>query len=246
MAEVRISLAILLFLYLGIGKSVSADSTALFACNEFPPYKMENSASGLPGFDVEFLEEAFKRVGVSLDIQYMPWKRALEEARIGRVDGVCSCSRTKEREDYLYFSSPLGKASAGLFSLVENNFPRLKMIGGIGGRSVGVIRGYNILENLHAAGTENIIELSSERQGLQLLFNGRLDYYYSYDAPTRFYLQQLKQSVKISYDEINFSNYYSCFSKSSEGSEMLLKKFNAGLALIKKDGTYDKILAKYR
>lgn len=246
MTKISISLAVLAFLCFGTIRPVLADSSVVFACNEFPPYKMENSASGLAGFDVEFLKEAFMRVGISLNIQYMPWKRALEEARQGRVNGVCSCSHTKEREKYLSFSSPLGKASAGLFSLTENNFARLGTIEAIGSQSVGVIRGYNILKNLYAAGTENIIELSSERQGLQLLLKGRLDYYYSYESPARFYLARLKQSDKISYDEIDFSNYYSCFSKSSEGSEILLEKFNAGLALIKEDGTYDKILAKYR
>lgn len=246
MTKIRISLAVLIFLCMGTGRTVFADSSVLFACNEFPPYKMENSASGLPGFDVEFLQEAFMRVGISLDIQYMPWKRALEEARIGRVNGVCSCSRTKERENYLYFSSPLGKASSGLFSLTKNNFRRLKTIEGIGSNSVGVIRGYNIRNSLLAAETENVIELSNERQGLKLLLNGRLDYYYSYEAPTRFYLGQLKQSNKVSYDEINSSNYHTCFSKSSEGSEKLLEKFNTGLTLIKNDGTYDKILSKYR
>ncbi|MEH6404393.1 MAG: transporter substrate-binding domain-containing protein [Sneathiella sp.] len=233
-------------LYFGAGGPALGDGSAVFACNEFPPYKMEKSASGLPGFDVEFLKESFRRVGISVDIQYMPWKRALEQARKGQVNGVCSCSRTQEREEYLYFSSPLGKASSGLFSLIENNYSSLNTIEEIGSQSVGVIRGYNLLENLHEAKAKNIYELSNERQGLKMLLKGRLDFYYSYEAPTRYYLAKQKHSDKIFYKETTLKHYYSCFSKASEGSEKLLEKFNAGLALIRNDGTYDKILTKYR
>ena len=106
MAHLSKLLAVFIFLYFNAAVPVRAENSALFACNEFPPYKMKKSASGLPGFDVEFLKESFKRVGISLDIHYMPWKRALEQARKGEVNGVCSCSRTPEREkDFL--SNPL-------------------------------------------------------------------------------------------------------------------------------------------
>ncbi len=246
MAQIFRVLSCLIFLWLLSGNPAFSDEPVVFACNEFPPYKMENSDSGLSGFDVEFLRQSFKRVGVDLKIQYMPWKRALEEARQGRVNGVCSCSQTKERTEFLYFSDPLGKASSGVFSLTKNNFPKLKTVDEIGTRPVGVVRGYNIIENLKEANVPNIIELSDEQQGLKVLLNGRIDFYYTYEAPTRYYLGQQNKSKEVVYHELSFTNYYSCFSKSANGSKTLLKQFNAGLAEIKKDGTYDKILAKYR
>ena len=246
MIKIRILLVFLICQCLGFGGTAFADNSVLFACNEFPPYKMENSASGLRGFDVEFLEEAFKRVDISLEIQYMPWKRALEQARTGKVNGVCSCSKTRGREAYMLFSAPLGKASSGFFSLAKREFPKLDTIDKIGNHSVGVIRGYNLLENLENAGAKSIYELSNELQGLNLLLKGRIDYYYSYDAPTRYYLAQLKQSADVYYNEFTVKDYYSCFSKAAGGAEELLKKFNTGLSQIKNDGTYEEILAKYR
>ncbi|WP_415236713.1 substrate-binding periplasmic protein [Sneathiella sp.] len=246
MAQTFRVLSYFIFLWFLSGNPAFSDESVVFACNEFPPYKMENSDSGLPGFDVEFLQQSFKRVGVDLKIQFMPWKRALEEARQGRVNGVCSCSQTKGRAEYLYFSDPLGKASSGVFSLRKNNFPTVKIIDEIGTHSVGVVRGYNITENLIRAHIQNVLELSDEQQGLNVLLNGRIDYYYSYEAPTRYYLGQKNRSKEVVYHELTYANYYSCFSKSANGSEALLKQFNAGLAEIKKDGTYDKILAKYR
>ncbi|WP_148301773.1 substrate-binding periplasmic protein [Sneathiella glossodoripedis] len=225
--------------FMGIGTKnvLSAEQTVLFACNEFPPYKMENSESGLPGFDVEFLRESFKQVGITLQIQYMPWKRALDVARKGKVDGVCSCSSTKERAEYMYFSEPLGRASSGLFSLTSKNFELVNDLDEIGSRSVGVIKGYNLIEKLEAAGVQNVFELSSERQGLKMLLKGRLDFYYSYEAPTRYYLSQDGHSEKVHYHELSYTDYHSCISKASEGSEDLLKSFNEGLAGFGKAGS---------
>ncbi len=237
---------VLFFSWFEVNGTALASDSVVFACNEFPPYKMENSESGLPGFDVEFLEEVFKRAGIDLIITYMPWNRALNEARYGRVAGVCSCSSTKEREEYLYFSDPLGKASSGLFSLTENDFSEVSRVEEIGDKFVGVIKGYNIVENLHSAKIKNIVELTDETQGLMMLLRGRIDFYYSYAAPTRFYLKQQNITSKVTYHEIAYGNYYSCLSKNTDGAEDLLKIFNAGLQQIKNDGTYDKILAKYR
>jgi len=227
-------------------KLAYSEETAVLACNEFPPYKMENSSSGLPGFDVEFLHEAFNRVGVKPEILYMPWKRALESAKKGKVHGICSCSKTPDRENYLTFSDPLGKASSGLFSLTEQNFPKLKTLEEVGAKSIGTITGYNLNRKLRAAKLQNTIELDSERQGLRMLLIGRIDYYYSYEAPTRYYLAALDMAEQVQYQELAFTNYFTCFSKKAAGTEELLKKFNVGLSEIKADGTYARILEKYR
>jgi len=85
----------LILMCYGVVSPAYAENSVLFACNEFPPYKMEKSESGLRGFDVEFLEEAFNRAGIPLNIVYMPWKRSLAQAQIGKVNGICSCSRTE-------------------------------------------------------------------------------------------------------------------------------------------------------
>jgi len=227
-------------------KLAYSEETAVLACNEFPPYKMQNSSSGLLGFDVEFLNEAFSRVGVKPEFLYMPWKRALESAKEGKVHGICSCSKTSNRESYLTFSEPLGKASSGLFSLAERNFPKLKTLEEVGAQSIGTITGYNLNKKLRAAKLQNTIELDSERQGLRMLLKGRIDYYYSYEAPTRYYLASLNMAEQVQYQELAFTNYFACFSKKAAGTEELLKKFNIGLSEIKANGTYDRILKKYR
>lgn len=231
---------------IAVGRDSEASEPAVFACNEFPPFKMENSESGLKGFDVEFIEEIFRRAELPVEIVYMPWKRALREAKRGSVHAVCSCSRTTEREEFLEFSEPLGLASSGLFRLKGRKFSPPAVLEGVGDRSVGVVLGYNLIEKLEAAKVQNIIQLSSEVQAAKVLINGRTDYLYGYEAPVRFYLSQLGKGSNVVYHELSYSEYYSCFSKAASGSDALLKTFNKHLQAIRADGTYNEIRAKYR
>lgn len=239
-----LALSVVLSAAVSVG-AVGAGEIVL-ACNEFPPFKMEKSDSGLPGFDVEFLTAAFAGSGTTLKIVYQPWMRALQSARTGKVDGLCSCSHTREREDFLVFSDPLGQASSGLFSVDDMGQPEITSLQDIGSKIVGVIRGYNLVGKLEAAKAREIVRVSSEIQGLQMLLHGRLDYYYSYEAPSRFYLKRLETVRTVKYHEISNTPYYSCLSRNSPGVEDRIRTLNAGLRRIRADGTNDAILAKYR
>src|ERR1700741_4325798 len=90
---------------LGASTAVGQAGQSLhLACNDFPPHKIEHRGEdGLAGFDVDIIGEALKRIGLSVETSYMPWKRALELAERGDYDGLCSCSHTKDREARLLF-----------------------------------------------------------------------------------------------------------------------------------------------
>lgn len=218
---------------------------AVFACNEFPPYKMEKRDTGLRGFDVDFLTEAFKRAGISLKIKYVPWKRALRLAQTGDVTGICSCSKAAGREKYIEYSDPLGRASSGLFSLSKSNNIDEKNLNIINGHSVGVVSAYNLEEKIQGSNPSRIDKIPNETIALKMFLNNRFDYYYAYEAPVRFYLKQQPTHQAVTYTELDHKEYYSCFSKKFVGYKNLLQKFNEALRTIKSDGTYDVILSKY-
>jgi polar amino acid transport system substrate-binding protein len=98
--------------------AVASDATRVrMACNEFPPHKMQNSPDGLAGFDVEMLQEAFSRTNIEIEIEFLPWKRALVDVQAGRLDGLCSCSQHADRDQWLDYSDPLGSVGIGYFYL---------------------------------------------------------------------------------------------------------------------------------
>lgn len=53
----------------------------------WPPYTIKNSAQQ-PGLAEELLAPIFARLGVQLEVVYLPWSRALLDARSGHLDGL--------------------------------------------------------------------------------------------------------------------------------------------------------------
>ncbi len=220
-------------------------NTIKLACNEFPPQKMENSSDGLRGFDVEFLEESYARAGAQIEIEYFPWKRALEYTRMGRVDGLCSCSQHASRDDWLIYSEEMGTVGIGVFYNPTDRRNKFSSIEDLRGLTVGVVRAYNLHQELIDKNVETVL-VSEDLRGLRLLTNNRIDAFFSFRDTGLYILAQMKSDSKVAYSDIRQSPYFACFSQARPGAKEKADLFNRGFRLVKEDGTYDRIKAKYK
>lgn len=107
---------------------------------EFPPYTSAALADG--GTAVAITRAALERAGLSMELQYRPWVRALNEVQQGTWDGVIGAWHSSERERFLSFPRPLGitnrigfMARAGS-ALVVDDLSRL------GHLKIGTVRDY--------------------------------------------------------------------------------------------------------
>ncbi|MBE7637141.1 transporter substrate-binding domain-containing protein [Sneathiella sp. P13V-1] len=213
----------------------------LFACNEFPPQKMENSADGKKGIDVDILEAVFQDINIDFEIRYYPWKRALQLAQNGSVDGLCSCSYTKEREQYFHYTEKMGDVGIGLFYKTGKSPDNILD----NGNRIGVIRGYALSRDLVKKNVEKV-DFNDDLLALRILNVNRIEGFYSY-RDTGLYLLRKNPLIKdIKYKEYHSSDYFSCFSKETFNDRSLVNKFNKGLKKLKENGEYDKILNEYR
>jgi len=77
----------------------------VYAANpSYPPYHWKVSDSAYDGASIELLELVVPP-GVALKPLVLPWKRALEWARLGKVDLLVSLRITPERSEYLKFTT---------------------------------------------------------------------------------------------------------------------------------------------
>ncbi len=222
------------------------DQVLHFTCNDFPPHKIEQVGSdGQRGFDIDIISEAFRRTGWSLDVTYMPWKRALEFSTRDQFDGLCSCSRTPEREATLMFSDELFAVSVGLFALDPAALEGVTGIPDLMGRRVGVVGGYNLETELEAAGAK-VSAASDDKRALEMLLHGNIDLLYAYELPTRHFMRTRTLIKQIEYHEIRRNPYYMCLNRNSAKSEKAMADFNSALAEMKADKTMKRILRRYR
>ena len=193
--------------------SKAEESPIVLGCNNFPPFKIEKNVGNLPGFDVEFITNIFSRMKRPLEIEFLPWKRVLRNAKTGQMDGLCSCSRTKERDAFLLYSDPLGTASSGIFTIKGNKMSAFKELSDIQNGSIGVVSAYNLEDQLIKAGMKNIVRAIDDQSAIKMLVRGRFEYLYSFDAPIFHYLRNHPKLNNIRYTNIFNSPYYTCFSK---------------------------------
>jgi len=223
----------------------NADSkVTTLACNEFPPHKMQAAPDGRPGYDVEILREAFRRAGQSIDIVYYPWTRALVTAKAGSVDGLCSCSKRPEREPFFVYSDVMGDVGVGVF-LVKGLERKVAAIADLKALSIGVVRAYNLQDELIDLGMTPVV-VSSDEQGLRMLLVRRIDGFLTFRDTGKYILGKLAADIDAPYVEFRAAPYFACFSKAVPGAAERVKLFNRGLAAMRADGTYDAILARYR
>jgi polar amino acid transport system substrate-binding protein len=233
-------------LALGAGIAGRADEPGVkLACNNFPPHKIEHPADGQAGFDIDIVGEALKRNGRSIEVSFMPWKRALELAERGQYDGLCSCSHTKEREAKLLFSDELGAVSVGLFARSAEALDGIASVADLKDRKVVTVGGYNLEGELVVAGAK-VEATASDKNALDMLVGGNVDLLYGYELTTQHFIASDPRSSAIAYKEVRRNPYYFCLSRGMPGADAAMRGFNRSLKDMAADGSVKRILERYQ
>lgn len=212
---------------------------------QWPPYEINKPKNELRGTDLEVIEEAFSRIGLSVTFKFLPWKRQMLMAKRGEIAGVTVCAWRKEREEFFLFSDVVSYATDGFFWRRGFNAPELKSLEDIRGRKVGGGLGYQSFKTLQEV-VPNARSYRTEELALNHLMKERIDYLYLTKEVSEFIAKQLGISGKLNFSKITQKTLHICFSKKWSGVKGLMTKFNKSLAEIKADGTYKKIHDKYR
>jgi len=211
----------------------------------YPPFNLERPFEGLHGFDHEVASEAFARRGLTANVQYVPWKRAVADTQSGVVPVLLSCARTPEREQVYLFSDPISHDRYGLITRLDHDVKNIDSLDDLEGMTVGTVAGYISETQLKAAGATPM-DIPSELIGLRMVLANRIDYIYAGIDTLAFEAKQAGLDGQFGYVELRRYSYSACFSRAHEDAEVLRDAFNAGLAELRADGTYDAIHARYR
>ena len=211
----------------------------------YPPFEMSEPVNGLQGFDHEVVVETFHRMGMDAQIIYVPWTRAVSDTVNGLSPALLSCARNAERERDFLLSTPISRDTYGLYYRKGFEPPPISRIEDVIGQSVASVSGYVSLAKLVEIGADPI-EVRSEAAGFQMLAVGRFDFLYSGKQATDFQIMQLGMSGQFGFIETENWDYHLCFSKNYARSSELVDRFDAALAEVRADGTYDRIHARYR
>lgn len=221
----------------------AADVTLVY--EDYPPYEFTKDGA-LVGIDVDIIREAAKRAGVNPVFNEVPWKRAMEEVRTGKVDAIFSLFKTDERMEFLHFPSLSLSSEKNVAVVAKGSGKSVKSLDDLKGMTVGVVVDYAY------GGEFDSMELTRDEssdnvQMLKKLAKGRTDV----AVINQRLLSHLVKGgeVEDAFEPTGLvlaeEGMYVGFSKQSAQGAALAEAFSKALESMKADGFLDSVYAKY-
>ncbi|WP_420549670.1 substrate-binding periplasmic protein [Curvivirga sp.] len=226
-------------------KAETIRSLSLVSVN-WEPYYGDNLLN--QGYIAELTKTAFEREGYKVKFTFLPWKRALKHAALGRYDGLLGAYLTEERTKNFVYSKPISEVQTVLLSLKKSSiqFDELRQLSPY---KIGVIRGASGGGVFDAATYLNKIPVDLPDQNIEKLINGRIDMIFSGKEhiirSLNHKLPNWDRLIKIHQPAVQENLIYNAISKMVTNPEKIINAFNRGFTKIKADGTFDEILAKH-
>lgn len=242
-ARIRVLLSLTLCLF--GSTAVAEDRVLKLASTEFPPFygaELEGN-----GFVTEILREAFDRGGYQIEVDFLPWKRAMSETERGRYDGLFTMWYREDREESFAFSDTLPANEYVFFKRADldvafNTLEDLKPY------KIGVVRGYAPPPTFDPEAFKTLPANDNE-ENLRKLIRGRVDFVLTDRIVALHILNTVLAEDAAAVVQVgkplSVETQHFVIPKTAEGYEALMAAFNAGLEEIGADGALSEILNRY-
>lgn len=220
-----------------------------FVTGEWAPYVSEKLAGN--GAAAEIVVAAARAAGLEPSVAFYPWARAEKMIETGEVFAAFPYVDSEERRKIHDFSVPILKTTDKFIYYADKendlswttlaDFKKYKM---------GGTRGFWYMDEYTKHGITPVIAANDQEQLIRALMIGRIDFFVAdplvvndslkKSFPNEFAkFRSLKKPLKDSRTHLMVSRKY-------PDAKELTRKFNTGMAAIRKNGSLATILSKYK
>lgn len=233
----------------GVGMATQADElpqTLRISSGEFPPWSSEQLPHG--GYVNQIVQEAFGNQGIAVEFVYLPWRRAFEEARQGKFDATSYWFTNTERRETMLFSEPLVLNRTVFFQRAEDRPIEWNTFDDLSPYKLSATIGFTYTEEFYAAIAQDRLKpvmVPSDLQNLKLLIAKRTDLFATDEMSGYFMAAQLSldpRKLRVVKKPMVEHPGYLLVSRLHPQADELLRRFNQGLANLKKSGRYTEIM----
>jgi polar amino acid transport system substrate-binding protein len=222
------------------------DKKLSIVADNYPPYYGKGLRNG--GVLTEIVAKAFKRAGYEVEINFVPWKRALEGAKAGKHDGLFTLWYRKEREAWFIYSNPISPASEIGFYKRKDSDISFKAFEDLKPYMIGVGRGYATPPGFKEASLKTSLAKDDE-ENLRKLHKGRIDLALTDKLVAKYIissrLPDAAPDIAWLPPTLHVETNHFAVSRKVKGFNTIIADFNRGLAAIEADGTLKAIIAKH-
>ena len=216
---------------------------------QYPPYQYIEEDS-LQGAAFEVVTEVFKNLGYKIDLEILPWGRALKYVQDGRVDAVFTIYKSDERERFLQYTNEiLVMQRVAFFKLKDSNFIYNGDLSSLKDMTISVVQSVNYgktFQNGIDNNYFNIVHSVDGDRSLQTILHKRADLMVSNVDGANFLIakHQKQQDIVMVEPLLESIPSYLAFNKVNDYSD-LIEQYEKELIRLKNNGTYSQILSKY-
>jgi polar amino acid transport system substrate-binding protein len=221
--------------------------TLTVVTEEYPPYNFQdNNSKKISGMATEVVEEILKRTSISYKLGIYPWARAYQMAQDAPNVLIYSIGRNEQREALFKWVDVIAPYDVYLYRLKSRPEIKVQSIEDIRHYKIGAVRDDVRAQYLEKAQVpmDLVVEDSANAKKLA---SRRIDMFPIDElAMVALYKREgldpvgMVKAFKL---EALSTGLYMAFSKQTPDD--VVRKCRAALAEIKKDGTFEKIRAKY-
>jgi polar amino acid transport system substrate-binding protein len=205
--------------------------------------------TGAQGFSVELLRQMSAQAGVRLEVQVLPWQRAVQLAESQPQSVLFSLTRLPEREAQFQWVGPIAQRRILLYRLASRPELTLAQLGDLGTARIGVVRDSAADRQLQAAGLKPGLQLEQgldDAANIRKLLAGRMEYVALLDHAAAWNLRQLQlpPSTLQPALELDASRSY-FFGLRADADPALVKRLQQALDALKRDGRYERLRQRH-
>lgn len=223
-----------------------------FAADPWMPISGDPT-QGQTGYFVDILKAVFEAKGYTVDYQAMPWTRAIEEARQGRITGIIGAFKS-DAPDFIFPKTPQGIIENTFFAL-KNNPWKYEGIASLQKVRLGTTLGYAYGEPLDSYLSQNkenpllVQPLSGDDplgRNIMKLQKKRIDVVieakmvWEYTAAQKKMEADFKEAGHLGREET-----FVAFSPKISQSKKYASILDEGMQTLRKSGELQKILDRY-
>jgi len=217
-----------------------------FLTVDYPPYYGSNLENGGPV--TEIVTEAYKKVGHDVQVDFMPWARALQQAKAGKADGLLGAWYSEERAKSFVFSDPMPGNEVVLLKKKGAEPKEFTSYAELKPYRIGIVRGYRNPPEFDAADL-NTEKANSDKLNITKLAKGRLDLILVDRALANYIIKkelpEYKDDLVAVEPPLEVLPLYVLFSKTAGDAQEKAEALNRGLKILEKDGRIQEILKRH-
>ena len=199
---------------------------------EWHPYVSSDLRSGS---SAEIIKAAFKAVGHEVKFEFLPWIRGLKYVESGRLDAITPVYFNKERESFMYFSSPFQFSPLVLYRNKKTQIT-YKTVKDLENYSLGLVNGYKNTTFIDSSTKIRKSFVQKDISNLKKLASNQIDLIAIDELVAKLLIvenpKQLENKLEMILPILDNKGLHVGFSRNSLNGKRYYAEFEKGLKLI--------------